>query len=94
MILDILSFLLGIHLSMTLIASFYRIIDLWYRISDFLNQVLLRITLVAALNIIFILWLEDSRQVAFIYGQLFFMVFHIAIYWIGRIMVYLLTRDQ
>lgn len=93
MILDILSFLFGIHLSMTLIASFYRIIDLWYRISDFLNQILIRITLVAALNIFFILWLDDSRQVAFIYGQLFFMVFHIAIYWVGRIMVYFLTRN-
>ena len=93
MILEILSFLLGIHLSMTLIASFYRIIDLWYRISDFLIQILIRITMLAALNLFFILWLEDSRQTAFIYGQLFFMVFHITIYWIGRIMVYFLTRN-
>ena len=93
MILDLLSFLLGIHLSMTLIASFYRIIDLWYRISDFLIQILIRITLVAVLNLVFILWLEDSRQTAFIYGQLFFMVFHIVIYWIGRVMVRFLTRN-
>ena len=93
MILDILSFLLGIHLSMTLIASFYRIIDLWYRIRDFLIQILIRITLLAALNVILILWLEDSRQAAFIYGQLFFMVFHITIYWVGRIMVRFLSRN-
>jgi hypothetical protein len=93
MILDSLSFLLGIHLCMTLIASFYRIIDLWYRISDFLIQILIRITLVAVLNLIIFLMLEDSRQTAFIYGQLFFMVFHIAIYWIGRIMVYFLARS-
>ena len=92
MALNILCFLLGIHLSMTLVASCYRIIDLWYRIQDFFVQILLRLCLVLAANLIFILWLEDSRQAAFILGQMFFVTFHIAIYWIGRILVYFLTR--
>ncbi len=93
MILNFLCFLLGIHLSMTLVASCYRIIDLWYRIRDFVGQILLRITLVTALNVFFILWLEDSRQTAFISGQLFFLAFHVIIYWVGRAMVYFLSRN-
>ena len=34
MMLELICFLLGIHLAMLLIAASYRIIDLWYRISD------------------------------------------------------------
>lgn len=93
MILNILCFLLGIHLSMTLIASCYRIIDLWYRIDEFLGQISQRLALVVILNAIVILWLEDSRQIAFISGQLLFLVFHVFIYWVGRIMVYFLSRN-
>ena len=93
MILEILCFLLGIHLSMMLVASCYRLVDLWYRITDFIFTILIRIIVIAALNAIFILWLQGANQIAFITGQLFFLAFHIVIFWVGRILVIFLTRN-
>jgi len=93
MILEVLCFLLGIHLSMMLIASCYRLVDLWYRITDFVITILIRLGVVTALNTIFILWLQGANQIAFISGQLFFLAFHIVIFWIGRILVIFLTRN-
>ncbi len=84
MILDILCFLLGIHLSMMLVASLYRIIDLWYRISEFYGRVLGRILLVLLLNAIFVFGLDGSKQNALIMGQIFFLAFHIFIFLVGR----------
>ena len=93
MMLEVLCFLLGVHLSMMLIASCYGLIDLWYRIADFIFPILVRMLVVAGLNTIFILWLQGTNQIAFISGQLFFLVFHIVIFWIGRILVIFLTRQ-
>ena len=93
MILEVLCFLLGIHLSMMMIASCYRLIDLWYRLREFIIGILVRIIVVAALNAIFIIWLQDAYQIAFITGQLFFLIFHIVIFWIGRVLVMLITRN-
>ena len=93
MILEILCFLLGIHLSMMLVASCYRLVDLWYRISDFIFTILIRIITVAALNAIFIVWLQGANQIAFISGQIFFLTFHILIFWVGRVLVIFLTRN-
>lgn len=92
MILEVLCFLLGVHLSMMLIAACYRLVDLWYRITDFIFGILTRIAVVAALNAIFILVLPDDYQSAFINGQIFFLTFHIVIFWIGRVFVIFLTR--
>jgi hypothetical protein len=92
MILNILCFLLGVHLSMMLVASCYRLIDLWYRITDFIFSILARIAALLALNAIFILWLQGTNQVALIGGQLFFLLFHVTVFWAGRILIIFLTR--
>lgn len=93
MILEVICFLLGIHLSMMMVASCYRLIDLWYRLREFIVGILARIIVVAALNAIFMIAFQDAVQIAFISGQLFFLVFHVVIFWIGRLLVMVVTRN-
>lgn len=87
MISEILIFLLGLHLTMQLIASLYRIIDLWYRIGDFLLTIARSVTFYT-LSIVFIWWyLEGSNESAFLWGCAFFLSFHVSIFWIGQAML-------
>ena len=82
---DIFFFLLGVHLTMQLIAGLYRIIDLWYRIGDFLIPIT-RSILFYTLLMGFILWyLEGSSETAFLWGGLFFLGFHLTIFWICQV---------
>ena len=92
MIPELLCFLLGVHLSVMLVASCYRMIDLWYRIGDFIFRILARIVVITALNAIFILSFQGDFKIALISGQLFFFAFHIGFFWFGRVLVTLLTR--
>ncbi len=87
MILDILCFLLGVHLSMMLVAALYRIIDLWYRISEFYSHVLRHLLLVLLLNAVFLFGLDGSKQNALIAGQLFFLAFHLVVFILGRVLL-------
>ena len=91
---DILLFLLGIHMCILLLAASYRIVDLWYRIGDFLAGILTRIFLLAALDVGLALLLPDNLQTAFIAGQISFLVFHIVIFWLGRFAILLLESKN
>ena len=83
-IIDLLIFLIGIHLTMQLIAALYRIIDLWYRIEDFLLPIA-RSILLYTLSILFIWWqLEERNEDTFLWGCIFFLCFHIGGFWIAQ----------
>lgn len=88
----IIFFILGLQLTIQLISSLYRVIDLWYRIGDFILPVSRSIVL-NTLSIVFIWWyLEGSREIAFLRGCIFFLCFHISVFWIGKAMVKLKRR--
>lgn len=71
---------------MQLIASLYRILDLWYRIGDFLLTSA-RSVIFYILSMIFIWWyLEGRNESAFLWGCIFFLCFHVSIFWIGQVM--------
>lgn len=81
---EFLLFIAGVHLTMQLIASLYRILDLWYRIEDFLLPVT-RSILFYALTMALIWWfLEGSNRSAFVWGCLFFISFHVSVFWLAR----------
>ena len=80
-------FLLGIHLAMQLIADLYRIIDLWYRIEDFLFPVVRSILLWILIISLTGWYLEGSNERAFIWGCLFFSGFHVGIFWIFQALI-------
>ena len=84
---DIILFLLGIHLTIVLLASCYRIIDLWYCISIYSVQIVSRIALYLTIIALIYYFLESK---SFLYGQLFFAIFHVSIFWIGRLLLKLL----
>lgn len=82
----IIFFLLGLQLTMQLIASLYRIVDLWYRIGDFMLPIAWSV-IFYTLSIIFIwCYLEGSKETAFLRGCIFFLCFHVSIFWIGQAM--------
>jgi hypothetical protein len=88
MIIEILIFMLGLHLMMLLLARLYRIIDLWYRIKDFWLGVVGQISAVILLDVIAYLLLTEHLAGVFLAGQLFYLVFHISIFWIGRFAIF------
>ncbi len=92
MILEIIFFILGVHLTMVLVAACYRIIDLWYRLSDFVVGIVIRILIVAGVIGLCLWGLEADSRNAFVAGQLFFLTFHITIYWLGRVLLFFLTH--
>ena len=92
MMLEILCFFLGIHLAMLLVSACYRIIDLWYRLSDYVMDILARILIIGGLCGLCYWGFEGDLRSAFVAGQVFFVSYHIMIYWIGRLMLNLLTR--
>ncbi|MBD3649375.1 MAG: hypothetical protein HUJ31_18420 [Pseudomonadales bacterium] len=87
--LEFILFLLGIHLMMAIIAGAYRIIDLWYRISDFTVSIAVRLLIPLVLTGILLTWLEGSDFRAFAAGLIGFAGFHIAIFWIVRLVLIL-----
>ncbi len=86
MITDIFIFLLALHLTMQLVASLYRIVDLWYRIGDFLLPIARSVISYALIMALIWWYLEGSRESAFLWGCIFFLVFHVSIFWIGQVM--------
>ena len=84
---EVLGFLLGVHLTIALIASCYRIIDLWYCIKDHVIEVVARIAI--NLTLIFLIYsLADSKFCdGFLIGQIFLFVFHVKIFWTGSLLM-------
>jgi hypothetical protein len=90
--LETLCFLLGIHMAMLLVSACYRIIDLWYRLSEYVLGILARIFIIGGVSGLCYWGFEGDLRTAFVAGQIFFVSFHIMIYWVGRTILALLYR--
>ncbi|MFT4799840.1 MAG: hypothetical protein ACJAYE_002236 [Candidatus Azotimanducaceae bacterium] len=90
--LQLTGFCVGVHLTITLLGSLYRLIDLGYRLSDFWLPVIARIFLNG--GIIFLVYFLSSGnfELGFWVGQCFFLIFHISIFWVGQFALFLLHR--
>jgi hypothetical protein len=80
---ELLAFLLGVHLTMLLVATTYRVLDLWYCIARHAANIALRLCVVVTLLLLAYGYFGDSTRQALMAGQIFFVAFHIGIYWIG-----------
>ena len=94
MILSILMFLVGMHLMIVLLAAGYRIIDLWYRIGDFWAGILAKIVGLTLLEGILLNTLTGDALSGFIWGQISYLVFHIVIFWIARMGIYIMEARR
>ncbi len=82
---ELVLFLTGVHLCIQFIAKLYGIIDLWYRIREFAAGIFLSIAVYSVVVGGLIWLLQDSYETAFIAGIQFFLIFHVAIYWLGKL---------
>ncbi len=90
-ILSVLLFLAGIHFMILLLAYGYRIIDLWYRIGDYWKGIVANITALLAFNVLVIYILPQEFKAIWIYGQAVYLGFHVVIFWIARLALWLLA---
>ena len=84
---ELLLFLLGIHLMMVTLAAGYRLIDLRYRLRDFLLPVIARILLCLAAVAAVLALTGGSDRWAFIAGMAAFAVFHGLLFYTLRAVV-------
>ena len=94
MILSVLMFFVGIHFMMMLLAAGNRITDIWYRIGDFWKGILARIAGLILLEGILLGSLSGNALSSFAWGQLCYLVFHIAIFWVARMGIYLMETRR
>ena len=84
-VLEVAMFLIGIHFMMMLLAATYRIADLWYCIADHLQGIVARILTILALNAAILWALGGDTREAFLWGQAFYLLFHISAFWLARL---------
>ena len=94
MTLTILMFFIGFHLMIMLLAAGYRIVDLWYRIGDFWKGILARIAGLTLLDGILLSTLTGDALGGFVWGQLSYLVFHIVIFWVVRMGIYIMETRR
>ena len=94
MILSIVMFFVGIHFMIMLLAAGYRIVDLWYRIGDFWAGILARIVGLTVLEGILLSTLNGDALSGFVWGQLSYLVFHIVIFWVARMGIYIMEAKR
>tara|TARA_R110002111_G_scaffold203687_7_gene268502 strand:- start:149 stop:439 length:291 start_codon:yes stop_codon:yes gene_type:complete len=92
-VLNIVGFFAGVHLTMMLIASLYRLIDLNYCIKEFWLEITARIGLNAGLIFLVYFLTNGSFESGFLLGQVFFTIFHVSIFWLGQLTLFLNHRD-
>lgn len=94
MILSVLMFFIGIHFMIMLLAASYRIVDLWYRIGDFWPGILTKIVGLTLLEGILLSTLTGDAFNGFFWGQLSYLVFHIVIFWVARMGIYIMEARR
>jgi len=82
---EVISFLVGIHFMMMILAAIYRISDLWYRIADFWVGIITRLVVILVINAAILWLLSTNTREAFLWGQAFYLSFHVSAYWITRL---------
>ena len=84
---EFLGFLVGVQLTMMLFAALYRILDLWYCFRHFWIGIITRILLVGGMIFLFYFLTGSRFQSGLLAGQIFFVIFHITIFWLGRLQI-------
>lgn len=87
MLLTVLGFLVGVHLTITLFGALYRIIDLSFALRHFWLEITSRIAFNLTLIFLIYFFAGDGFLQGFISGQIFFALFHVGIFWCGRLIV-------
>lgn len=85
-------FLLGIHLATRLVAALYGIVDLGYDYAKYYPGVVGRILFWMMLIALIALPISPAHQWAFIAGIGVFMIFHIGIYWVGKLIIHRISQ--
>jgi hypothetical protein len=85
-LLKIFLFLTGVSLSVQLVASLYRIIDLWYTINNAYPRVLRGIMGWSALTVLIAMLSGAVYRPAFLWGLFSFLLFHIVSYWTTKLL--------
>lgn len=91
-IIKIAVFLLGMCLSVQLIAAFLGIIDLWYTIKTAYPMVIRKIVLWGAIIAALALLLGDFYRPAFLWGLFAFVIFYIGTYFGTKLLIKWNTR--
>ena len=91
---DLLFFLLGVHVATRLVAALYGIVDLGYNRSTHYPRIAGSILLWLFLGTLIYLLASPLYQTAFISGIGFFLIFHLGIYWVGKLIVRRISRAQ
>jgi hypothetical protein len=84
---EMFGFVVGVHLTIMLLASLYRILDLWYCFRDHWLVTISRILLISGLIFLVYFFTREEFRIGFQVGQIFFMVFHITMFWITRLII-------
>ena len=90
MILDIVVFMVGVHAMIEWLAASYRYIDLWYRIKDFWIGITTKLLLISAIIGVIYYLLPHDLRIAFVAGLATYLILHILLFWLGRLLVVIL----
>ena len=93
MLLTVLGFLIGVHLTMTLLGALYRIIDLSFSLKHFWLEITSRIAFNLTLIFLVYFFVSGLFLQGFLYGQVFFIVFHVTVFWLGQVLVTIIKRS-
>ncbi len=85
-------FLLGVYLSIRVIAALYRILDLWYNIGTAYPQVLRGILGWAGTTVAIAVLVSDRRRPAFLWGLAGYVAFYLGGYVLGRLLLWAVFR--
>lgn len=89
----ILGFLVGVHLTITLLGALYRIIDLSFSLKHFWLEITSRIALNLTLIFLVYFFVSGHFLQGFLYGQVFFVIFHVTVFWLGQALVSVIKRS-
>lgn len=92
MLLLVVGFVIGIHLTVILFGALYRVIDLAYAWPRYGLANLSRIALFATVIGLIYAFAEGPFLTGFRNAQVFFCVFHIVVFWLGQWAVHRLSK--
>ena len=91
---SVLMFVVGIQMMIMLLASLYRIVDLWYRFADFVVGTVIRIVTLVGINVLLVKLLPSDAQPAFIWGQVTYLLLHVSLFWFARAGIWILEKKN
>ncbi|MBO6556236.1 MAG: hypothetical protein JJ934_02065 [Pseudomonadales bacterium] len=93
-IIETLLFFAGVHFMILLLASCYRVIDLWYCIGNHWKDILATIIALGIFNAFIVFMLPEEFKAPWVWGQVCYLSFHVVIFWIGRLGLWIAEMKQ